>query len=286
MSVPMIEEAKFALDLNVGEKSGMDSTIATLQALIPVEGKIMSVVELANDLSLRTFTRVLGDKELCRDQKYIDAFNTWSRGNIIIGFITLMFPFEYLRLAVTWPLALYQKHVRQQNLFNIAKSHVIRRLEEERLGTHDKTEVDTLKSAIKLMATEISNPESINSLAAQLWQLTWAGAQSPTMTLANMFVRVLEHPEHGKTLYEEARSAVENHGWGDAMLNHMSLMDSFIREVHRLYPIFSSMLLLSTQLILTAERNNEYPDKGHEPTLHFFRRFHASKRHRLCFPRR
>jgi cytochrome P450 len=282
----MIEEARFALDLNVGEKSGMYSTGANLQTLIVLDGKVMSVVELANDLSLRTFTRALGDKHLCRDQKYIDAFNTWSRGNMVTGFITLMFPFESLRLAVTWPLALYQKHVRQQKLFNIAKSHIIRRLEEERLGTRDDTETDTLKSAIKLMATDPCDPESINSLAAQLWQLTWAGAQSPTMTLANMFVRVLEKPEHGKALYEEARSAVERHGWGDAMLNHMSLMDSFIREVHRLYPILSSTLFPSTQLSFAADRDSEYPEKGHEPTLYFFRQFHAPNRHRLCFPRR
>lgn len=200
----------------------------------------MSVVELANDLSLRTFTRVLGDKEVCRDQKYIDAFNTWSSGNMITGFITLMLPFASLRLALTWPLALYQKHVRQQRLFNIAKSHVIRRVEQEKWGTHDATGVDALKSAIKLMGTDSSKPESIDSLATQLWQLTWAGAQSPTMTLANMFVRVLEKPEHGKALYEEARAAVASHGWGDAMLNQMPLMDSFIREVHRLYPIFPS----------------------------------------------
>ena len=120
----------------------------------------------------------------------------------------------------------------------------MRRLEEEKLNTRDETEVDTLKSAIKLMATKSSNSESIDSLAAQLWQLTWAGAQSPTMTLANMFVRVLEKPEHGKALYEEARSAVESYGWGDAMLNHLSLMVSFVREVHRLYPIFSSTLSL------------------------------------------
>ena len=79
-------------------------------------------------------------------------------------------------------------------------------------------------------------------LAAQLWQLMWAGAQSPSMTLANMLVQVLETPAHGEALREEANAAIRSHGWSDAMLNHMPLMDSFIREVQRLYPILSCMI--------------------------------------------
>ena len=62
------------------------------------------------------------------------------------------------------------------------------------------------------------------------------------MTLVNMLVKVLEKPAHGEALREEAKTAIERHGWSDAMLNHLPLMDSFIREVHRLYPIFSCTL--------------------------------------------
>jgi cytochrome P450 len=137
---------------------------------------------------------------------------------------------------------MYQKHVRQQRLFNIAKTHVIRRIEEENLGTRDSTEVDALQSALKLLSQDSSGSPPIDLLAAQLWQLTWAGAQSPTMTLANMLIKVLETPAHKEALHEEAKAAVESHGWSDAMLNNMPLMDSFIREVHRVCPIFSCTL--------------------------------------------
>ena len=243
----------------------------------------MSIVELANDLSLRTFTRVIGDKELCRDQTYIDAFNSWSGGNMVIGFITLMLPFDALRFTLTYPLIIYHKHFRQRRLFNIAKSHVIRRIEQEKSGMREETGIDALKSAIKLMNTDTSKPQFVDALAEQLWQLTWAGAQSPTMTLANMFMRVLEKPEHGKALREEVIAAVESHGWSDAMLNQMLLMDSFIREVHRLYPIFPSMSFLMMERVITANAYSECAAKSHEPTFYVFRWFDASKRHCVCF---
>ena len=76
------------------------------------DGKEMSAVEFANDISLRTFNRVLGGKALPRDQAYLDAFHAWSAGNMMMGFLTLVTPFHALRHTVSWPLAMYQKHVR------------------------------------------------------------------------------------------------------------------------------------------------------------------------------
>lgn len=212
------------------------------------EGKEMSAVELCNDLSLRTFSRVLGDKTLARDQKYLNVFNAWSSGNMITGFITLFIPFHILRHTLSWPLAMYQKHVRQRRLFNAAKGHVLRRLEQEKLGKRELTEANALQAAIRLSWKDPSDTPDVDLLAAQLWQLTWAGAQSPTMTLANMLIKILETPAHGEALREEAKTAIYDQGWGDSMLNHMPLMDSFIREVQRLYPIFPCTVLLSTAL--------------------------------------
>ena len=69
------------------------------------------------------------------------------------------------------------------------------------------------------------------------------------MTLANMLVQVLQTPAHGEALREEVDAAIRSHGWSDAMLNHMPLMDSFIREVQRLYPILSCMIRKPLQRI-------------------------------------
>ena len=110
----------------------------------------MSAVELCNDLSLRTFSRVLGDKTLARDQKYLDAFNAWSSGNTITGFIALFISSHILRYTLSWPLVMYQKHIRQRRLFNAAKGHVLRRLEAEKSDKRDSTQVDALQAAITL----------------------------------------------------------------------------------------------------------------------------------------
>lgn len=171
----------------------------------------MSAIELASNLSLRTFSRVLGGMALCRDKKYMDAFNAWSSGTMITGFTTLVIPFQALRITLTWPLAIYHKYVRQRRLFNIAKSHVLRRVEEERTGSRDSSEVDALQSAIRLMSEDPSSPP-IDLIATQLWQLTWAGAQSPTTSLANMLIKVLETPAHKEALREEVTAAVAKHG--------------------------------------------------------------------------
>jgi cytochrome P450 len=213
----------------------------------------VSVVEFANDISLRTFSRVLGGKTLSRDQAYLDALNAWSTGNMVTGFLIFMIPFHAIRHTIGWPLAMYQKHVRQKRLHSLAKAHVIQRMQNETSGMRDSTEIDALQSAITLLSQRSPDQDSATPptdlLAAQLWQLTWAGAQSPTMTLANMLIKVLETPAYGEALREEANTAIENQGWSDAMLNQMPLMDSFIREVHRLYPIFSCTLRKSLQRI-------------------------------------
>ena len=201
----------------------------------------MSVVEFAGDMSLRTLSRVFGGKSLSRDQTYFDGFNAWSNGSVMTGVLILMIPFHALRHTLGWPLAMYQKHVRQRRLHNLAKAHVIRRMMEEESGTRVDGEVDALQSAIRLLSRD-STPPPVDLLAAQLWQLTWAGAQSPGMTLARMLLKVLEMPALGEALREEANAAVANQGWSDAMVRDLPLMDSFIREVHRLYPTFSGIL--------------------------------------------
>jgi cytochrome P450 len=204
------------------------------------------VVEFAQDVSLRTFSRVLGGKALSRDQTYLNALKAWSAGNVITGFLIHMIPFYAFRHMVSWPLVVYHKHVRQRRLHSAAKAHVIQRMAEQKLGMSNSEELDALHFAIQYgfqHAAGQGTPTSHQSqdlVAAQLWQLTWAGAQSPTMSLANMLVKVLETPAYGEALREEVKSAIETQGWSDAMLNHMPLLDSFIREVHRLYPIFPS----------------------------------------------
>lgn len=206
------------------------------------------MVDFAMDTSLRTFSRVLGGKEVARDEVFFTAFKAWSMGGMTTAMITLNIPFHTVRHTLGWPHAMFQKHVRQRRLHNAAKQHVIRRMQGKDSNGKENDETDALQMAIELLSNQpVRNQDTTpfaDILASQLWQLTWAGAQSPSMSLANMIAQLLETPEHAELLRQEARVAVESQGWADAMLTQMPLMDSFIREVHRVRPTLGGRYLV------------------------------------------
>ncbi|KAL9119449.1 MAG: hypothetical protein Q9187_003996, partial [Circinaria calcarea] len=54
-----------------------------------------------------------------------------------------------------------------------------------------------------------------------------------------MLFLILEDPSYLEPLRREVDDAIAKHGWSEKIINSLPLQDSFIREVNRMYPIFS-----------------------------------------------
>ena len=83
-----------------------------------------------------------------------------------------------------------------------------------------------------------ASPQGVDARKVSLDVLhnLWAGSAAPGGMVAQMVTQVLMEPEYLAPLREEVASAVSAHGWTDKALNTMVMMDSFIRELGRLYP--------------------------------------------------
>ncbi|KAF2687355.1 cytochrome P450 [Lentithecium fluviatile CBS 122367] len=228
-SKPMMEETLYALETNLGE------------------GKELPAIDLFADISLRVFTRILLGSDLHRSDSFLNRFKAWGQGVLFTGFITLKMPFgDTLRHVICWPFGWYQRAVLQARVKKFLGVLVAERLGEEGNGKEkEKGEkrFDAIRSTIKLLDRYPLNPSTkgnpVEAIAHEILQLVAAGVNSPTLSLSDMLFGALQNPDDLAALREEARSAVEKHGWNDGMLNELPIMDSFIREIHRVYPAFA-----------------------------------------------
>jgi len=208
------------------------------------ERKPVVALEFFSTVILRTVARILAGKELCRDPVFLNATNSYIAGNFMLGTLMLHMPFgATIRDMIAWPLCKYHQRTRQQRLLDIIKPVVAKRMQEESLGTLDESEFDGITMTLKLLRefplAEGSDVSPTHTIAHEIRQLMWAAGQSPAITLTSMLFRLLSEPKYIEPLRKEAQEAVAKHGWNDDILNELPLQDSYIREVHRMQPLFT-----------------------------------------------
>ncbi|OCL14896.1 cytochrome P450, partial [Glonium stellatum] len=259
LTKPMIEESFFAFDIALGA---------------------FVALEFFSAIILRTVARILAGKELCRDPAFLDATTSYIAGNFMLGTLMLHLPFKAcIRDFLAWPLCKYHAKTRQQRLLDIIKPIVTKRMQEERLGTLDTTEFDGISVTLKLLKDFPldKNVSQTHTIAHEIRQLMWAAGQSPAITLTSMLFRLLSEPAYIEPLRKEAQAAVAKHGWNDEILRELPLQDSYIREVHRMQPLFTLnaprkvmdkpftfsdglTLSIGTQFAFPAEASQQDPD--------------------------
>ena len=82
-------------------------------------------------------------------------------------------------------------------------------------------------------------------IALQLLHNLWAGSAAPGGLVTQVVFQILMKPEYLGPLRSESAEVVSRYGLSDHALNNMPLLDSFIREINRLYPTGSGNLLPS-----------------------------------------
>ncbi|KAI4597683.1 hypothetical protein KJ359_003958 [Pestalotiopsis sp. 9143b] len=215
----LADEADFAIAQEIGHCQDWKSRNAA-----DVIGRIMH----------RMTSRVLVAPEVCRNEKYLDTSLSFMNSVMITGLLAIMPPLGPLRHLFTKLLALIHSRKLEATV-RIVQPIVETRLEEMAKGA-PSDHVDAIQWAIELAGDDPVERDP-RRITLNTLQNIWAGSAGPAVSVTQMLYQVLMMPEYLEPLAREAHAVIEEFGWTDKAMNHMPLLDSFIRECNRMYPL-------------------------------------------------
>jgi cytochrome P450 len=218
--------------------------------LTSVEPKEFGTLDVMTKISLRVMTRIIAGTELSRDEKFLDATHAYFGGNFFTGLVMLQLPFpNAIRDIIGWPLWKYHQVFTQGKVLKTIKPVIAKRMDDYEHGRVGKDELDAVACTLRLLEHRPLEKRGkytpLHTLSHETLQLVWAAGQSPAMSITGALYKMLECPEYVEPMREEAQRAVSKHGWSDGIFNELPMIDSFIRETHRMNPAFSCKSIYS-----------------------------------------
>lgn len=212
--------------------------------MVGVVSKEFSALSTFTALTQRTAALVIMGEELSMNTDFNSFASAYFNGTFTTGLTILMLPLGPFRPIFGRAVAWFQRR-RQLKLIDIISPVLQKRMDERKQDPSAASDsLDAIEWTLRLLPEWPMNAAETQPLARiseELIQNLWASGASPGMSITNMIFQVLEDPDTLQILRTEAEAAVAKHGWSDRIVNSLVLQDSFIREVHRLLPTFTSM---------------------------------------------
>lgn len=202
-----------------------------------------TAAELCAKLMHRTTSRILMGHELCRDDAYLRTSQSLTDSIFVYGLAMSMLPMRsLLRGAYDFIFSIFHRRALNKALMVILPVVESRFAEFQTRspGPINKQEehCDSIEWSLSLTK---GNPKEHNPhwIAYSLLHNIWAGSAAPGGLVTQMVFQVLmEQPEkYLEPLRSEVQTALDKHGgYTDKALNSMVNLDSFVREISRVYP--------------------------------------------------
>lgn len=182
----------------------------------------------------RAASRILIGEELCRDDVFIKMTTDFVMSIFITGVIIVKLPVGWLRDWLAYPLSMWHRNKLARcarMLFPVVRKRITEWNSRE--GSNGR--LDAIEWSLMLAA----EPSSVDAerLTTELIHNLWAGTSAPGGLVTEIMFQLLLEPQYRKPLIKEAQEALEPDGqWSEKALGRLPLLDSFIREVNRLYP--------------------------------------------------
>lgn len=191
-------------------------------------------VEVFSKIMHRVTSRVLIGEELCRNDDYIRSSMALSE-SIFINALTLSnVPLGPFRRVGSWAGS-YSHRRKLERAVKLVLPVVERRRMERAKGPTTSRHSDAIEWTIEL-SESIPDEDTTRRIVLQILHNLWAGSAAPAGLLTQMLFQVLMEPDYLEPLRAECGNAITSCGWSEEALSHMPLLDSFIREMNRLYP--------------------------------------------------
>lgn len=218
-----------------------------------------SAASLVSRIMHRATSRLLMGPEVCRDTSYLRLSQTFTDSIFVNGLILSMLPLWPLRYPLSYVLSVFHRY-NLRRAMKIVVPIVTARFEEFRrqqesnnfrgrgadgdLADDQLTErhLDAIEWTLQLSKELGQKEHNPYRISLSLLHNLWAGSAAPAGLLTQMLFKVLLDPpsRYLEPLRAEAEAAIKQYGCTDKTLSSMPLLDSFIREMNRLYPTGSA----------------------------------------------
>ena len=181
--------------------------------------------------------------ELCRNEDFLTCSQNFTDSLFVNGLALSMIPFGPFRRLGSWIGSVDHR----RNLYKAVQTvlpEVSRRMAEEAHEDIKRSRIDAIFWTLELARNAPGEYESYR-ITLQLLHNLWAGSAAPGGLVTQVVFQILMKPEYLEPLRSESAEVVSRYGSSDQALNSMPLLDSFIREINRLYPTGSGDLLPS-----------------------------------------
>ena len=192
--------------------------------------------ELGASLVYHVTATVLVGEGLSRNPKYIESVIEYSKSFLMSGFVWPIRPFgpqtvrDWMYWLCTWRL---------RRDINRTLKHLIpvidRRIELVAAKSPDRP-MDMIQG---LVESEVPTPEEGSPLrhAHRVLHITFAASAVSSALVLHTLHQTLITPEHLEPLRKEIADAVTQYGgWTENAMLNMPFLDSYLREMLRLYP--------------------------------------------------
>jgi aspirochlorine biosynthesis cytochrome P450 monooxygenase len=196
--------------------------------------------DLFSKVMHRTTSRILIGEELCRNEAYLKTSQTLTDSIFIHGLVMSMLPFRSSIRSI-YDLFLTGFHLRKIRKSMEIVLPVVQARYDEFQGAdlvnekHLAKHLDAIQWSLEYSK---ENPKEHNPhwISLSLLHNIWAGSAAPAALVTEMVFQVLMEPQYLELLRADAETAIGAHGFTDKALSDMALIDSWIREVNRVYP--------------------------------------------------
>ncbi|GAW14656.1 hypothetical protein ANO14919_040590 [Xylariales sp. No.14919] len=214
----IISEIKRAIDLEIGK---------------PEEWETFKTVHLFTIISHRVVSRLLAGEELCRDEGFIHLSLKFGDSVFITGLVISQLPLGPFRGAIGWLIALYHR-LMLFRILRVVEPVVAKRMSEARASEMAPRYDDSIEWAIKL--NEPPQRDS-RTISLEMLHILEAAAGAPGAMMSEMIYQLLVEPHYFQPLRDEIREARKSALGQDEVLQKLHMMDSFIMETNRMYPV-------------------------------------------------
>ncbi|KAI0455767.1 cytochrome P450 monooxygenase [Xylaria acuta] len=214
----IVSEIKRAIDLEIGK---------------PEEWKTFKTVDLFIMISHRVVSRLLAGEELSRDEDFIHLSLKFGDSVFVTGLIISQLPLGPFRGIVGWLIALYHRWMLYR-IVRVVEPVIARRMSEARTSKTVPRYDDSIEWAIKL-----NDPPQRDSrtITLEMLHILEAAAGAPGAMMSEMIYQLLVEPHYFQPLRDEIRDARKGARSTDETIQKLRLMDSFLMETNRMYPV-------------------------------------------------
>ncbi len=182
----------------------------------------------------RVTSRVLAGEELCRNNDYLDVSMEFSESIFVNGMFLSMIPLGPLRPFGSW-IGSFRHRRKLEKALKVVLPVVEQHLDRKASDPKPSSNPNAIDWTIEL-ATSLPKENNPRRIALHVLHNLWAGSAATGGLVTQMVFQLLMEPKYLSPLVAEIDKAVSTHGWSEKSLNNMPLLDSYIREINRLYP--------------------------------------------------